>query len=124
MLHEGKHIQETCGIPEHFCTRHWGDTHQVQQGEVQSPAPGEEQPHVPGRAGGYAAGKQPGSKGPGGPCGQRVEYKPTVCPCCKENHNSYTYLLTALSQDADPYSVLSIVETTPGELHSVLCSLV
>lgn len=62
MLHEGKHIQETCGIPKHFCTRHWGDPHQVAQGEVQSPAAGEEQPHVPGHAEGHPAGKQLGRK--------------------------------------------------------------
>lgn len=41
----------------------------VQPGEVQSPAPGKEQPQASGRAGGCLAGKQlcrKGLKGPGG----------------------------------------------------------
>lgn len=39
------------------------EPHETQQGEVQSPVPGEEQPQAPTRAGGHPAGKQLGRKG-------------------------------------------------------------
>ena len=41
------------------------EPHEVRQGEVQSPAPEEEQPHAPVHAGPYQAGKQLCGKGPG-----------------------------------------------------------
>lgn len=37
--------------------------HEVQQGEMQSPSCGEEQPQAPGCTGGHPAGKEPGRKG-------------------------------------------------------------
>ena len=56
----------------------------VQQGEVQIPAPREEQAHAPVHAGGWLAGKQIGRKGPGGPGGHQVEHEPAMGPYGKE----------------------------------------
>lgn len=57
----------------------WQEPHEVQQGEIQSPAPEEEQPHAPGCDWGLPAGKQLGQKGLGGPGGQQIEHDPAVC---------------------------------------------
>ena len=41
------------------------ESDEVQQGQVQGPAPGEEQPHAPVQAGGGPAGEQLCGEGPG-----------------------------------------------------------
>jgi len=58
------------------------EPHEVpHEGEVQSPAPGQEQPQVPFYTDGHPDGKHPGRKGPGGPAGHQVEHKPAMGPC-------------------------------------------
>ena len=57
----------------------WQEPHEVQQVEVQSPAPEEEQPHAPVYAGGCQAGKQLDRKGPENPGGHKVEQDPAMC---------------------------------------------
>lgn len=56
----------------------------VQQGDLQCPAPGEEEPQTLVHAGGHLAGEQVGRNGPGGPGGHQVEQKAAMCPCHKE----------------------------------------
>lgn len=69
---------------ESYCLSSLKKAFIVQQGEVQSPAPEEEQPQGPVYSGGHPAGKQLGRKRPGGPSGQQGEHKPAKGPCCKE----------------------------------------
>ncbi|KAK4828642.1 hypothetical protein QYF61_000290 [Mycteria americana] len=57
---------------------------EVQQGEVQNPAPAEEQSQAPMYAGGCPSRKQLCRKGPGGPGGHQVGYELAICLCCKE----------------------------------------
>jgi len=57
---------------------------EIQQGQVQGPAPGEEQPHAPVQAWGRPAGKQLYGEGPGSAGGRQADYEPAVCPCCEE----------------------------------------
>lgn len=60
--------------------------HEVQQGQVQSLAPGEEQPLAPVQAGDQPAGKQLGRTRPEGPPGgHQIEHKPAIFPCHKED---------------------------------------
>ena len=58
---------------------------EVQQGQVQGPAPGEEQQHAPVQAGGGPAGEQLCGEGPGCPSGQQVDHEPAACPGCQES---------------------------------------
>jgi len=57
---------------------------EVQQGQVQGPAPGEEQPHASVHAQGSPAGEQLCGEGPGCPGGRQVDHEPAVCPGCQE----------------------------------------
>jgi len=57
---------------------------EVQQGQVQGPAPGEEQPQAPVEARGGPPGEQLCGKGPGCPGGRQVNHEPAVCPGCQE----------------------------------------
>jgi len=57
--------------------------HQVQQREIPSPAPGEEQPQASVHASGYPAGKQLGRKGLRGPGGHQAERAPAMHPHSK-----------------------------------------
>ena len=57
---------------------------EIQQGQVQGPAPGEEQPHAPVKAWGGPAGEQLCGQGPGCPSGRQVHNEPAVCPGCQE----------------------------------------
>ena len=54
------------------------------KGQVQGPAPGEEQPHAPAQAWGEPAGDEPCGEGPGCAGGWQVDYDPAVCPCGQE----------------------------------------
>lgn len=56
----------------------WG----AQQRKVQSPASGEEQPHVPGRTGDLLPAKLC-RKSHGTPGGQQINQEPATCPCGK-----------------------------------------
>lgn len=58
-------------------------THAVHHGEVQSPAPGEEQSPVPIYTMYEAAGKQLCRKGLGSSSGNRGEHEQSVRPCSK-----------------------------------------
>jgi len=58
---------------------------EVQQGQMQGPAPGEEQPHVSVQARGGPAGEQLCGEGPGCPGGRQVNHEPAVCPGCQES---------------------------------------
>jgi len=63
----------------------WGEeTDEIQQGQVQGPAPGEEQPHASVQAWDRPAGVQPCGEGPGSAGGQQVAHEPAVCPGCQE----------------------------------------
>ena len=57
---------------------------EVQQGQMQGPAPREEQPHAPVQAWGRPAAEQLCGEGPGCPSGQQVNHEPAVCPGCQE----------------------------------------
>jgi len=57
---------------------------EVQQGQVQGPAPGEEQPHAPLEAWRGPAGVQLCREGPGCLGGRQVHHEPAVCPGCQE----------------------------------------
>jgi len=57
---------------------------EVQQGQVQDPAPGEEQPHALVQAWGGPVGEQLCGEGPGCPGGRQVDHEPAVCPGCQE----------------------------------------
>jgi len=59
----------------------WSEPHEIQQGEVQSPAPGEEQLQAPVRAGGNLAGKQLCRKEPGGSGQHQIQCKLVMCSC-------------------------------------------
>jgi len=52
------------------------------KGQVQGPAPGEEQPHAPVQAQGNPAEEQLCGEGPGCAGGQQINHEPTVCPGC------------------------------------------
>ncbi|GAB0181745.1 mitochondrial enolase superfamily member 1 [Grus japonensis] len=87
---------------------------QVQQEEVQSPAPGEEQPHAPVYAGGHPAGKQLCRSVPGDPGGHQAEHEAAMCPCCTEgeeypqlHEKKYCHKV----KGRDPYLLLSRGET-------------
>ena len=58
---------------------------EIQQGQVQGPAPGEEQPHAPVQAWGGPAGEQLCREGPGRPGRRQVNHEPVVCPGCQES---------------------------------------
>lgn len=58
--------------------------HKVQQSKVQSPEPGEKEPHAPVYAVGQLAGKQLGRKRPWGLGRHKVECEPAMCPCNEE----------------------------------------
>jgi len=58
---------------------------EVQQGQMQGPAPGEEQPHASVQAWGGPAGEQLCGEGPGCPGGRQVKHEPAVCPGCQES---------------------------------------
>jgi len=51
---------------------------EVQKGQGQDPAPGEEQPHASEQAWGRPAGEQLCGEG------QQVDHEPAVCPGCQE----------------------------------------
>jgi len=57
---------------------------EVQQGQVQGPAPGDEQPHAPVEAWGGPAGEQLCGEGPGSAGGRQIDHEPAVCPGCQE----------------------------------------
>jgi len=57
---------------------------EVQQGQVQGPAPGEEQPHTSVQAWGWPTGEQPCGEGPGCPSGRQVNHEPAVWPGCQD----------------------------------------
>jgi len=57
---------------------------EVQHGQMQSPAPGEEQPHASVQAWGGPGGVQLCGEGPGCPGGRQVNHEPAVCPGCQE----------------------------------------
>ena len=57
---------------------------EIQQGKVQGPAPGEEQPHVQAQAWGRPAVEQLCGEGPGCPGGWQGDREPTVCPGYQE----------------------------------------
>ena len=57
---------------------------EVQQGQMQGPAPGEEQPHASVQAWGGPAWEQLCGEGPGCPGGRQVNHEPAVCPGCQE----------------------------------------
>jgi len=52
---------------------------EVQHGQMEGSAPGEEEPRASVPAGSSAAGKEVYRKGPGGPGGQQGDHKPAVC---------------------------------------------
>lgn len=56
----------------------------IQQGEVQSPVPGEEQFQAPIHARGHPAGQHFCRKGPRSTSGYQVEHKSAMCPCSKQ----------------------------------------
>jgi len=56
----------------------------VQQGQVQGPAPGEEEPPAPVQARGGPAGEQLCREGLGCPVGWHINHEPAVCPGCQE----------------------------------------
>ena len=58
---------------------------EVQQGQVQGPAPGQEQSHASVQAWGGPAGEQLCAEGPGCPGGRQVNHEPAVCPGCQES---------------------------------------
>ena len=58
---------------------------EVQQGQVQGPAPGQEQPHAPVQAWGGPAGEQLCGEGPGSVGGRQVDHEPAVCSGCQES---------------------------------------
>jgi len=60
------------------------ESDEVPQGQVQGPAPGEEQPHAPVQAWGGPAGEQLCGDRPGSAGGQQVDHEPAVCPGCQE----------------------------------------
>ena len=83
---------------------------EVQQGEVRSPAPGEEQPQAPVYSGGRPAGKQLGRKGPGGAGGPQVERQPAMCPWGKEGEwypGLHKEECCQQVKDGDPTALLS-----------------
>jgi len=53
---------------------------EIQQGQVQDPAPGEEQPHAPVKACGRTAGEQLCREGSGCAGGRQAIHEPVVCP--------------------------------------------
>lgn len=53
---------------------------EIQERQMQAPAPGQKQPHTPAQAGGWPAGKQPCGKGPGSPGGHQGVHGPAACP--------------------------------------------
>ena len=57
---------------------------EVQQGQVQGPAPGEEQPDAPVEAWCGPAGEQLCGEGPGCPGERQVDHEPAVCPGCQK----------------------------------------
>jgi len=57
---------------------------EVQQGQMQGPAPGEEQPHAPVQAWAGRAGEQLCGEGPGSAGGRQVNHELAVCPGCQE----------------------------------------
>ena len=57
---------------------------EVQQGQMQGPAPGEEQPQAPVQARGRPAGEQLCGEGPGCPSGWQVDHESAVCPGYQE----------------------------------------
>lgn len=60
----------------------WQEPDGLQQGEVQGPTAGEEQPQAPPEN----VGEHLGRKGPGGAGGLQVEHWSAMCPCLKEGH--------------------------------------
>ena len=58
---------------------------EVQQRQMQGPAPGEEQPYASVQAWGGPAGEQLCGEGPGCAGGQQVNHEPAVCPGCQES---------------------------------------
>jgi len=61
-----------------------GEDDEIQQGQVQGPAPGEEQRHAPVQAQGWPAGEQLCGEGPGSAGGRQVNHEPAVCPGYQE----------------------------------------
>jgi len=59
---------------------------EVQEGQVQGPGPGEEQPHAPVQAWGGPAEEQLCGERPECPGEQQFNHEPAVCPCCQEVH--------------------------------------
>ena len=57
---------------------------ELQQGQMQGPASGEEWPIAPVQAWGSPAGKQLCGERPGSAGGRQVDHEPAVCPGCQE----------------------------------------
>ena len=57
---------------------------EIQQGQVQGPAPGKEHSHAPVQAWGGPAGEQLCGEIPGCPGGRQVNHEPAVSPGCQE----------------------------------------
>ena len=97
----------------------------MKQGEVQSPAPGEEKCQAPAHAGNCLAGKQLCRKRPGGPGEHHDDHDLAMYPCCQEVE-WYLWLHQAKYfqqvKREGPFHLLSTSEATPGVLHPILDS--
>jgi len=85
------------------------EPHEVQQGEVQSPAPGEEQPHAPVYDGDHSVEKQLCREGPGGPGGHQVDHEAAICPCGRGSQHQAENCQQV--RGGDPSPLLSTGET-------------
>lgn len=90
----------------------WREPHQVQQGAVATPAPGEEQPQALGHAGGQPAGKQLCRKGAGGPGGHQVKHEAAIAAKVANS------ILGCIRQSVASRSrQVTLSKTSPGEVH-------
>ena len=65
--------------------RESGDDHdEIQQGQMQGPTPGEEQPQASVQSWGWPTGEQLCGEWPGCPGGWQIDREPAVCPGCQE----------------------------------------
>jgi len=98
---------------------------EVQQGQVQGPAPGEEQPHAPLQARDGPAGEQHCGEGPGCPGERQVDHEPALCPGCQESQWDPGVRQEECGQQVEggsPFPLLSPSEAPSGVLHPVLVS--